>query len=66
MSDFPTVVNAYIGSDSDNMFELAQEIGLDKEASEKFMLALYEVKFELLVNEDGSYEIIGISETGAS
>lgn len=58
------IIKAYLHSDDESMRELGEESGLKFEALEEFSGALYEVEFELDVNEEtGKYKIIKVSET---
>ena len=54
-------VKKYLHSSKENNLDLAKKIGLDDEAAENFMYALYEVEFELEVDmETGDYEIVSV------
>ncbi len=52
---------AYLHSSKESMYELGQKISLTGEALDKFMYALYEVKFDLEVDpKTGDAKIIGV------
>jgi hypothetical protein len=60
--EFPKTTKAYLHSTKEDMRMLGEKLGLEGEALEKFVFALYEVKFVLEVNEDGSYKILSARE----
>jgi hypothetical protein len=53
-------VNHYLHSDKETNYELGQEIGLSEDALRNFKYCLYEVEFELEVDENGEYEILKV------
>lgn len=62
MSAWPKQIKAYLHSNKDYMGELSSTLGLKDEAAREFCYALYEVEFTLLVNENGTYEIIEVDK----
>ncbi len=50
----------YLHSSKEYSYESGEEIGLDEDALDEFMYALYEVGFELEVEMDGSYKIVAV------
>lgn len=66
MTDAPTwpkKVKMYIHGDKEYNWGLGEELGLSESAiKENFKYALYELTVEVSVNEDGTYEILGVEE----
>lgn len=62
---WPKELKVYLqGGSSSDMWSKGVEIGLSQEAClNHFRGALYEVTFELLVNEDGTYRILRVYES---
>lgn len=54
------IITTYLHSSKETMREEAAEAGLSEEAQDEFRYALYEVEFELEVNEHGEYEILRV------
>lgn len=60
---WPKQVSVYLHGDKESNWDTAQKIGLSEEAfTEKFKYALYEVEFNLEVNEDGTYKILSYKD----
>lgn len=67
---WPRRATVYLRSSKESMFEAAQDVGLDAGDEEswsdspagKFRYALYEVRFELEVEEDGTYRIVSVTD----
>lgn len=54
---------AYLHSGKESMLDLGEEIGLEGEALNTFMYALYEVEFELEVDmSTGEHKILKVNE----
>lgn len=54
-------ITMYLHSSKDSNYEVGQEAGLKGKALEKFAYCLYEVKFEVEVDEiTGKYEILTV------
>ncbi len=53
-------VSRYLHSDKESNLDTATGLGLDKKAQDEFMYALYEVEFQLEINEDGTYKILKV------
>lgn len=55
----------YVHGDKESNWTTGEEIGLSEEAiRENFKYALYEVAFNLEVNEDGTYKIKSLETNG--
>ena len=59
---FPKKATAYVHSNKESMWELGEKLGLTGEELRYFSHALSEITVNILVNDDGSYEITGIEE----
>ena len=57
---WPRKTTMYLSSSKDYCAEVGAELGLSEEAMQTFVYALYEVKFEMEVNEDGTYKILNV------
>ena len=63
IKEFPKRKVVYLHSNKEDMWDVGGELGLSGDAIDgNFKYALYEVGIELLVNEDGTYRIIGVTE----
>lgn len=55
-------VSVYLHRDKETNLETAEGLELNEKAQNEFMYALYEVEFELEVNDDGSYKILKVTD----
>lgn len=60
---WPKKITTYLHGSKDTAYETAMEIGLSEEAyREEFRGLLYEIEFDILVQEDGTYRILEVRE----
>ncbi len=60
---WPKVIKAFLHADDHRSWEMGHEIGLSqKSIVDNFRDLLYEVEFEVEVNEDGTYQILSIKD----
>ena len=55
-------VTRHLHSDKESNYDTAEGLGLSEEAQKEFAYALYEVEFDLEVNEDGTYKILKVTD----
>ncbi len=55
---WPKRAKVYLHSSKECMRDSGEELGLQGEALREFSYALYEVEFDLEVNENGTYKIL--------
>ena len=55
-----TPIRVYLHSSKGNMYEIGEEADLTEEQLDKFVYALYEVGFDLLVDKEGNAEIVKV------
>jgi len=55
------VVKAYLHSEKESMWEVGEKAGLSEKQLELFKFALYEVEFDLLVDDKGSVKILRVN-----
>lgn len=56
-------VTVYLHRDKETNLDTAQGLELNEKAQDEFMYALYEVEFDLEVNEDGSYRVTEVRDS---
>jgi len=54
------IIKAYLHSTKDEMYWAGKDAGLSKEALENFKHALYEVEFDLEVDDEGNSVIMKV------
>lgn len=58
--EFPKRTKMYLHGDKDGNRERGEELGLSEDACKKFAYALYEVEFDVEVEEDGGCRILAV------
>lgn len=61
---FPKLITIHLHSSKESNYDIADEIGLSKEATNLFAYALYEVALGVEVSENGETKIVSVDGKG--